>query len=183
MKSSGSNADVALRYAAFLQRSGDASRAEQILTDVSSRNPNNLQVLSSLGQIRLGRQNWTGALAIADTIGRLNDGRGLADQIRAAAFAGQNKVDESIAALEDAAKAAPDALQPVVSLASAYVRQGKADKAVTLLQEINKKYPANAQVLVLLGQTKIAQKKDEEAYKSSRRRLRSSRKIRSAIAR
>ncbi len=163
LKSSGSNADVALRYAAFLQRSGDASRAEQILMDASSRSPNNLQVLSSLGQIRLGRQNWTGALAIADTIGRLNDGRGLADQIRAAALAGQNKVDESIAALEDARQAAPNALQPVVALASAYVRQGKADKAVILLQEINKKYPANAQVLVLLGQTKIAQKKDDEA--------------------
>jgi cellulose synthase operon protein C len=163
LKSSGSNPDLALRYAAFLQRSGDASRAEQILMDASSRSPNNLQVLSSLGQIRLGRQNWTGALAIADTIGRISDGRVLADQIRAVALAGQNKGDESIAALEDAHRTAPDALQPVVALASAYVRQGKADKAVILLQEINKKYPANAQVLVLLGQTKIAQKKDDEA--------------------
>ena len=63
-------------------------------------------------------------------------------------------------------KAAPDAVQPVVSLASAYVRQGKAEKAVSLLQEINKKYPTNAQVLVLLGQAKIAQKKDEEASQS-----------------
>jgi tetratricopeptide (TPR) repeat protein len=163
VKSSESNPDAALRYAAFLQRSGDASRAEQILTDASSRSPNNLQVLSSLGQIRLSGRNWTGALALADTISGLNDGRVLADQIRAAALAGQNKIDESIAALEDARRASPDAVQPVFALASAYVRQGKADKAVILLQEINKKYPANAQVLVLLGQTKIAQKKDEEA--------------------
>jgi tetratricopeptide (TPR) repeat protein len=87
----------------------------------------------------------------------------VADQIRAAALAGQNKIDESIAALEDARRAAPDAVQPVFALASAYVRQGKADRAVMLLQEINKKYPANAQVLVLLGQTKLAQKKDDEA--------------------
>ena len=100
---------------------------------MSTRNPNNVQVMSSLGQIRLSRKNWTGALAIADTIGRLNEGRALADQIRAAALAGQNKIDESIVALEDAAKAAPDALQPVVSLASAYVRQGKAEKAVDLI--------------------------------------------------
>jgi tetratricopeptide (TPR) repeat protein len=163
VKSSESLPDAALRYAAFLQRTGDASRAEQILMDASSRSPNNLQVLSSLGQIRLSGRNWTGALAIADTISGLNDGRVLADQIRAAALAGQNKIDESIAALEDARRAAPDAVQPVVALASAYVRQGKADKAVTLLQEINKKAPANSQVLVLLGQTKLAQKKDDEA--------------------
>ena len=163
VKSSESNPDAALRYAAFLQRSGDASRAEQILTDASSRSPNNLQVLSSLGQIRLSGRNWTGALAIADTISGLNDGRVLADQIRAAALAGQNKIDESIAALEDARRAAPDALQPIATLVSAYIRQGKSEKAVTLLQEINKKYPTNAQVLVLLGQTRLAQKKDDEA--------------------
>jgi tetratricopeptide (TPR) repeat protein len=163
LKSSGSNPTVALRYVAFLQRRGDAARAEEVLTEVANRNPSNLQVLSSLGQIRLSRQNWTGALAIADTIGRIDEGRALADQIRAAALAGQNKIDESILALEDAHKAAPDAVQPVVSLASAYIRQGKAEKAVALLQEINNKYPTNAQVLVLLGQTRIAQKKDEEA--------------------
>ena len=166
LKASGSNINVALRYVAFLQRRGDAARAEEILTEMSNRNPANVQILSSLAQIRLSRQNWTGALALADTIGRLNDGRALADQIRAAALAGQNKIDESIAALEDARKAAPNAVQPVVSLASAYVRQGKPEKAVSLLQEINKQYPTNAQVLVLLGQTRLAQKKDEEASQS-----------------
>lgn len=166
LKASGSNPNVALRYVAFLQRRGDANRAEEILTEVSNRNPANVQILASLGQVRLGRQNWTGALAIADAIGRLNDGRALADQIRASALAGQNKIDESIAALEDARKAAPNAVQPVVSLASAYIKQGKPEKAVSLLQEISKQYPTNAQVLVLLGQTRLAQKKDEEASQS-----------------
>jgi cellulose synthase operon protein C len=166
LKASGSNPNVALRYVAFLQRRGDAARAEEILIEVSNRNPADLQVLSSLAQIQLSRQNWAGALTLADTIGRLNDGRALADQVRASALAGQNKIEESISALEDARKAAPNALQPVVSLASAYVRQGRPEKAVLLLQEINKQYPTNAQVLVLLGQTRIAQKKDEEASQS-----------------
>ena len=171
LKSSGLSAAVALRYVAFLQRTGDAARAEEILTEVSTRNPPNVQVMSSLGQIRLSRKNWTGALAIADTIGRLNEGRALADQIRAAALAGQNKIDESILALEDAHKSAPDAVQPIVSLASAYIRQGKAEKAVALLQEVNKKFPANAQVLVFLGQTRLAQKKDEEASQNFRQAI------------
>jgi tetratricopeptide (TPR) repeat protein len=168
LKSSGMNPDVALRYVAFLQRRGEATRAEEVLTEISNRYPNNLQVLSSLGQIRLTRQNWTGALAIADAIGRLNDGRGLADQIRASAFAGQNKIDESIAALEDARRATPDAVQPVVSLASAYVKQGRADKATAMLQDVAKRFPGNAQVLVLLGQTLLAQNKDNDALQSFR---------------
>jgi Flp pilus assembly protein TadD len=166
MKSSGTNPDVTLRYVAFLQRKGDAARAEEVLTDASTRIPNNLQVLSSLAQVRLTRQNWTGALAVADAVARLNDGRAPADQIRAAALAGQNKIDESIAALEDAHKASPDAVQPVVSLVSAYVRQGKADKAVALVQDINKKFPTNAQVLVLLGQAQLAQNKEGDALQS-----------------
>jgi cellulose synthase operon protein C len=165
-KSSNLDANVALRYVAFLQRRGDAPQAENVLTEVSGRNPNNLQVLASLGQIKLTRQNWAGALAIADVIARLSDGRALADQIRASALAGQNKIDDSIAALEDAHQAAPNAVQPVVSLVSAYMRQGKTDKALALLQDMNKKFPANAQILVLIGQTKFAQHKEGEALQS-----------------
>jgi tetratricopeptide (TPR) repeat protein len=166
LKSSGSNPDVALRYVAFLQRRGDAPHAEDVLTEVSGRNPTNLQVLSALAQIRLSRQNWVGALAVADAIGRTSDGRALGDQVRASALAGQNKIDESIGALEDAHQVAPNAVQPVVSLVLAYVRQGKADKAMALLQDMNKKFPSNAQILLLIGQTKLAQNKDGEALQS-----------------
>jgi len=166
LKSSASNPDVALQYVAFLQRRGDASHAEDVLTEVSGRYPGNLKVLSSLAQLRLSRQNWAGALAVADSVAKLNDGRVVADQIRASALAGQNKIDESIAVLEDAHKGSPDSVQPVLALVSAYVRQGKADKAVDLLQEIRKKFPNNAQILVLLGQTRAAQKKDAEAVKT-----------------
>jgi len=164
LKSSGQNPSIALQYVAFLQRRGEATRAEEILTEAANRNPNNMQILSSLAQVRLAQKNWTGASAIADAIERSD--RGLADQIRAAAFAGQDKMDQSIAALEDAHKVAPDAVQPVVSLASAYVRQGQSDKALELLQDLNHKFPTNAQILVLIGQVELAQKKDNEALQS-----------------
>jgi len=126
----------------------------------------NSWVLATLAQIRLSRQNWTGALNTADAVARLGDKSGLADQIRASAFAGQNKTDESVAALEKAHAAAPDAVQPVVSLVSNYVRLGKTDKAESLLQEMFKKYPDNAEILVLMGQTKLAQNKNDDAQKN-----------------
>ncbi|MBR0697786.1 tetratricopeptide repeat protein [Bradyrhizobium lablabi] len=166
LKAANQSPEMTLRYVAFLQRRGEAPHAEDVLQEAVSRNPSNLQLLSSLGQVRLSRQNWTGALALADTIEKVKDGRSLADQIRASAFAGQNKVDESIAALEDAHRAAPDAAQPIVSLVSAYVKAGKADKAVALLQDVNKKFPANAQILVLLGQVWVSQKRDDDAIQA-----------------
>jgi cellulose synthase operon protein C len=166
LKASALNPGVALRYVAFLQRRGDLAHAENVLGDVTARNPTNTQALAALGQIRLARQNWTGALATADTIARLGNDRGVADQIRAAALAGQDKPDASVAALEKAHAAAPDAVQPVVSLVATYIRLGKADKADVLLQDMLKKYPENSQLLVLMGQTKEAQKKNGDAIKS-----------------
>jgi tetratricopeptide (TPR) repeat protein len=169
LKSSNANPDVVLRYVAFLQRKGDAARAEEILTEAASRNAGNLQIWSSLAQVKLSRQNWSGALAIADAMGRVDEGRVAAEQIRAAAFAGQNKIEESIAALEAAHKAGPDAPQPVLALASAHVKQGKPDKASALLQAMSNKFPANAQLLVFLGQAKLAEKKNDEAIQSFRK--------------
>ena len=163
LKASGFNPIVGFRYVSYLQRQGDAARAEDVLTEMSSANPGNIQILSTLAQTRLTRQNWVGALAIADAMARLGDDHGLADQVRASALAGQNKITESIAALEEAHASAPDAVQPVVSLVSSYVRQGKPDKAESLLKDMIKKYPDNAQLLVLLGQTKLAQNKSDEA--------------------
>lgn len=163
LKSSNLSPDVALRYVAFLQRRQDAARAEDVLTEVANRHPNNLQVLSSLGQVRLSRQNWPGALALADAIPRSREGLVLGGEIKAAALQGQNKFDESIAALEEAHRAVPEAAQPVVALASAYIRRGRAEQATALLQDMNKRVPGNARLLVLLGQTKLAQKRDEDA--------------------
>jgi len=116
--------------------------------------------------VKLSRQNWDGALSIAQTIAASKDGRVLADQIKAAAFAGQQRIGESIAVLEDARKAAPEAIQPAVALASAYIRAERTADAVAVLQDMKKRYPDNAEILVILGQAQLAQKKDLDATAS-----------------
>ena len=168
VKASNLNPDIALRYVAFLQRQGDVAHAEDVLAEAVGRNPSNLPLLSAMAQIRLTRKNWSGALAVADSIAKLGNDRGVADQIRASVFANQNKIDESIAALEKAHAAAPDAYQPVVGLVSDYVKVGKPDKAERLLQELLNKYPDNTELLILMGQTKQAQNKFDDAQKQYR---------------
>jgi cellulose synthase operon protein C len=166
LKSPGADASVVLRYVAFLQRRNDLTHAEDVLTDVIARNPRNVQMLAALAQVRLARQNWTGALATAEAMSALGDTHGLADQIRAAALAGQNKIEQSISALESAHAAAPDVIQPVVLLVARYVQAGQPNKAELMLQDMLKKYPANAQLLVMVGQTKLSQNKNDEAIQN-----------------
>lgn len=166
LKSSGANPRLALSYAAFLQRKGSTAQAEEVLNDAAGRNPRNVELLSALAQVRLSQRKWTAATAVADEIQAIGNNEAVADQIRAAALAGQNKIDESIAELEKAHSSAPDAVQPVVSLVGAYISKGQPAKAVALLSDMLKKFPSNAQLLVLMGQTQIASRKPEEGVKN-----------------
>jgi tetratricopeptide (TPR) repeat protein len=163
LKASNQNLIVAQRYVGFLQRRGDLSHAENVLLDVATRDPTNIALLTSLAQIRLSRQDWSGVMAVAAMISKLNGGAVTADEIRAAAFAGQKRFDDSISALEAARAAAPKSLQPVVNLVSTYIRLGKTDKASDLLRDAMKQFPDNAEALVLLGQVQMAQNKPNEA--------------------
>jgi cellulose synthase operon protein C len=155
-KSASGNPAVSLSYVGFLQRQGRTAQAEDVLTEAVNSNPRSIDLLSALAQIRLARQNWAGALAVADTVQGLGNDRGVSDLIRGSAFAGQNKMEQAIAALEAAHKSAPDAIQPIVSLVTAYVRAGKPDKAEALLLDIQKTYPDNLQLALLLGSTQLS---------------------------
>ena len=167
LKASEQNPNVVMRYVGFLQRLGDLPHAEDVLIQALDRNPKNLQLLATLAQIRLARKNWAGALSLAEAIGKL-DTNGLADQIRASALAGQDKIDESIRALEAAHAAAPTSVQLVITLVSDYLRLRKPDKAEVLLRDMLKKFPENALLLVLMGQTQLAQNKIDDAVLSLR---------------
>ena len=70
LKSSNFDANVGRRYVEYLQRTGDLPHAEDILTEVIKRNPQNVQLWPMLAQIRIARKNWTGALAVADSIAK-----------------------------------------------------------------------------------------------------------------
>src|SRR5450631_2382413 len=153
VKSSNWAPAVSLQYVGYLQSKEDLAHAEDVLVEAIGHNPKNIQLLGGLAQLRLARKNWPGALAVADAVRASGANPGMADQIKAAAVAGQNNLDPGIAALEAAHVANPDAVQPVISLVSAYVRTGKADKAEAFLRDMLKKTPSSAQLQVLFGQT------------------------------
>jgi tetratricopeptide (TPR) repeat protein len=157
---------VSLAYVAFLQRRGSVERAEDVLVDLASRWPKNVQVLSALAQIRLSRQEWVGAQEVAEAIQNIGNNRTLADELKGAALAGRNKFDESIGVLEDAYASAPTAVQPMYALVRTYLRAGKPDQAITFLQSVLKASPSNIEALVLLGSVQLSNKAPDLAERS-----------------
>ena len=167
-KTSGFDAGVSLNYVAFLQRRGNVERAEDILTQLAQRWPNNVVVLSALADVRLARQNWIGAQQIAEKIRQIGDRQALSDQILAAALSGQGKYGDSIKILESAQAAAPAAAQPMAALVSTLVRAKKLDEAESFLQTALKTNPANAEAHVLLGSVQLVKNAPDQAVQSFR---------------
>jgi cellulose synthase operon protein C len=165
-KASGFDAKIGLEYVAFLRRRSSPQRAEDVLVDLAARQPQNVRILSALAEVKLARQDWVGAQEIGETIRRLSAGTGIADQIIGAAFSGQQKYDQSIAAFQSAVAASPSAIQPMVFLVREFVRAKQFDRAVAFLRAVLKSDPENAQAYVLLGSIQLASNEPDEAMKN-----------------
>ena len=165
-RTSGYAPTIGLNYVAFLTRRGNIAAAEDVLTELATRNPRNIDVLTSLAQVRLSRQNWIGANEVAEAIKRLGARGDTAEQIKAAALAGEKKYDQSISLLEDAYASNKGAVQPMYALVRAYLQVKKIDQAESFLQSVLKTSPDNAEALVLLGSIQLAKNQPDQAVKS-----------------
>ena len=158
--------NVGLSYVAFLRRRGSTQRAADVLSDLASRKPNNIAILTALAEVKLVQQDWPAAQEIGESIKRLGTNEGVADQILGASFSGQQKFGDSIAAFQSAVAAAPSATQPMVSLVRTLIQAKQTDRAVAFLQSVLKSNPSNAEALVLLGSVQIANNAPDQAIKS-----------------
>ena len=122
--------NASLTYVAFLRRHNNVQRAADVLSDLASRQPNNVAILSTWAEVKLAQQDWAGAQQIGETIKKLGTNNGVADQILGAAYGGEKKYDQSIAAFENAVAAAPAAVQPMVALVREYMQAKQPEKAV-----------------------------------------------------
>jgi tetratricopeptide (TPR) repeat protein len=162
-KASNYSPQVGLAYIAFLQRRSLSAQAESVLNDIANRNPNNVAVLSALARLKLARQDWVGAHAIADTIAHLGDKSDAADQINAAAFSGQGKFADTLSVLQNSYSANPGAVRPMVNLVNAYVQSGQPGQAESFLRSVLAGNPANAEALVLMGSLQLAKNTPAQA--------------------
>jgi cellulose synthase operon protein C len=163
-----SNGDplVGLSFATFQLRRGSADRAEGILTEVVSRAPRNKEALSLLAELRLRKQDWAGAEALAKLAKSQGGGDDVSEQILGASLLGQKRFDEAISHFEAVSASAPDDIQPMFALIRAYIASGKVGEAEAFAQSALKANPENPAVHIILGSVMLAQNKMAEAKAS-----------------
>jgi tetratricopeptide (TPR) repeat protein len=154
---------VGLNYVAFLRRRGNAAHAEDVLNELLGHAPRNPALLSALAEIKLARQDWSGAQEVADTLRKVGADQSTADQILAAALNGQQKYDQSVGLLQNAYAAVPGSPRPMYALVSTLMRAGKRDRAQAFLQTVLKEDPANADALVLMASIQLANNEQDKA--------------------
>ena len=154
---------LGLDYVRFLIRHGKSDHAELVLTDLIQSAPNNTEVLSMLADLKLRRQDWSGAQDLADAIKKTPGNSALSGQISAAALAGQNKVEDSIHVLLEASAANPGQQQTKFALVQAYLKGGKYAEAEDYLKTLLTADPNNADARVFMGIVQSLTKRPDEA--------------------
>lgn len=166
MRASNFAPNIGLSYVSFLQRRGLGAHAETVLTDLASRNPTNTAILSALAQAKLRRQDWAGAHEIAETMRRMGTAGSLPDQISGAAYGGEGKLDQSLAAWQNVQTANPESAPPMLAMVRTYLQAKQPEKAEIFLDSVLKANPKNAEAHVLMGMTKLARNAPDQALKS-----------------
>lgn len=158
-----SDASVSIAYSNFLLKRNAPARAEDILMQALNSQPNNLQLLGSLAQVRLMRQDWLGAQQVADAITQLEGGENISSEITGIVSAGQQDYDQSISAFRDVYNQSEVKNRPLATLIGAYIRGGKIDEAETFLNGLLSENENNYQALLLLGQIHMNNAKNDDA--------------------
>lgn len=154
---------ISIEFADFLVRHAKIKQAESVLANAVTKRPNNVQLLTMLGRLRLRMQDWVGAQAAAEALEKVAANTPAGQQILGSALFGQQKFSESISAFQRSYEAASQAAPPMFSLVTAYVRSGKIDDAKKFLESVLAANPNNADALVLSGSISKFQNKPEEA--------------------
>lgn len=163
-KVSNFNPRIGLAYAEFLQRRGTPGPAEDTLLEVTKGHPDDVQVLIALANLRLARQDWTGAREVSESIRKLGKATS-ADQIFGAALLGQGRFDEAISILQTAYQSAPGAPDSIGSVVSAFLKAKRKDQALAFLKSVLAKDPTQVIALVSLGSIELANGAPDQAAK------------------
>ncbi len=154
----------------MLRRRGNFDAMELVLTETSTRNPKEEKILTTLAELRIVRQNWSGAQDVASQLLKINPNSGVAQNIVAAIQLGQKKFVQSVETLKLATEslANPNA-SLMVARVKAHLGANQPMEAENFLQSVLDVNPKNIDALILLGNVKRAQRKSSESESIYRR--------------
>lgn len=156
---------VGMVYAQFFIRHGELRRAERLLEKLVLKNPNEINALKLLAEVKLRKQDWIAAEELAARLQTLNETDSAGYQISGAALAGMQNLEESRNAFEKAYEVTPEAGQAMQLLVQAYLRDGDVDKAEAFLTNVLASSQSNYLASKLLAEIKFSKNEPQEAIK------------------
>ena len=132
-----SRAAEALRYVSFLLEDGRRAAALTVLADARAANPQDVTVLATLGEQLLAQQSWLQVRRITDDLREIGTPEALeaANTLEAAALAGQGRVDDSLAFLQEQLQSGNSDSRTVLQLVQLNLRNNDPDEARRVLDE------------------------------------------------
>lgn len=166
---SSADPDVVLAYLAFLQKTGQGSAMEAVLTDAVERRPDSPQLLAALGAVHVQEQDWGSAQRIATQLRPLD--ADAADRLTAAILTGQGRTEEAVALLGQLGETVGSGTGSMTSaIVQVYAQTGQRAAAHAFLDDILAREPENAEALRLRGallQLDGETKKAEDAFQAA----------------
>ena len=148
---SGAGPGESLRYAQFLMRQNQGQVAETVLVNARRVSPNNPDILRATAQYYMSLSQWPQAQEAVDTLKALNlpDAMSGVPELQAALYAGQNRLDASLALLQEQVAKGSQGDSAVVMIVQTQVQAGKLAEARAYLDGALQKDPDNATFLLL----------------------------------
>ncbi|MCR8726770.1 tetratricopeptide repeat protein [Frigidibacter sp. ROC022] len=148
---SGQGAAESLRYARFLMADGRLPTAEAVLVAALRQAPAEVSLLAALGEIYLRQQSWQQMEAVIKQLDDLDNeaSRQVANGLRAALLAGQEKLDDSAALIEELIGTGNSSTAAATAVVRAYMKQGDIDKAVAYVESLLAEQPDDPQLRML----------------------------------
>lgn len=100
VEASGSAPEESLRYASYLTRSDRGIAAESVLLDALRLQPENIQLLSALGALYIGLEDWGRAQGVVTRLAALPEGAAPGNEMKAQLLNAQGKQEALLSFLE-----------------------------------------------------------------------------------
>ena len=143
-------------YTQFLLRRKQPDRAEKVLEDTLSTHPNDLSAISALAQIKILKNDYAGAQALAEKVKGISTQSIVNDEILGAISSSKNDLEGAITAYKSAHLKAPNDIAPINAIVNAYIKAGKTSEALAFMQTTVKASPNNAETKLILGQLLVS---------------------------
>ena len=141
------------RYARFLLEDDRVGPAESVLLDGLRRAPEDVGLLSLLGELHLERRDWSRATQVADLLRGLDDPDAVraADAIEATALRSQDRFEETADMLRGLVEADAGDSRALAGLVQTWVQAGEIDEAMAFVTGRLAQDPGNVPLRMMLA--------------------------------